>query len=69
MNSEDNVIEKNKGLFTDKYGIELVLDLHGCDSLKFTRKSISKYFEELCVLIDMKREELYFWDRRSTGRL
>ena len=62
MNSEDNTIGKNKGLFTDKYGIELILDLHGCDSLKFTRKSISKYFEELCVLIDMKREELYFWD-------
>lgn len=62
MNSENNNIEKNKGLFTNKYGVELILDLHGCDALKFTRKSISKYFEELCILIDMEREELYFWD-------
>jgi len=49
-------------LMKDKYGIELVLDLHGCDVDKFTRKSISQYFERLCILIDMKREDLHFWD-------
>ncbi|MBP02647.1 MAG: hypothetical protein CMM25_07545 [Rhodospirillaceae bacterium] len=53
----------NKGrLMPDKYGIELILDLHGCDVSKFTRKSITQYFERLCVLIDMKREDLHFWD-------
>lgn len=46
----------------DKYGTELILDLHGCDPATFTRESISAYFERLCVLIDMKREDLHFWD-------
>ena len=46
----------------EKYGVELILDLHGCDSSKFTRESIGRYFEQLCELIDMKREELVFWD-------
>ena len=53
---------ESSGAMTDKYGIELILDLHGCDSSKFNRKSISAYFERLCVLIDMKREALHFWD-------
>lgn len=48
---------------TDKqYGIELILDLHGCDASKFTRLSITEYFEQLCDLIDMQREDLHFWD-------
>jgi len=46
----------------DQYGIELILDLHGCDASKFTRASITKYFEQLCDLIDMQREDLHFWD-------
>jgi len=50
------------GLMTGKYGIELILDLHGCDAAKFTRDSITEYFERLCDLIDMKREDLHFWD-------
>ena len=46
----------------EKYGVELILDLHGCDPATFNRASIGKYFEQLCELIDMKREELVFWD-------
>lgn len=46
----------------EKYGVELILDLHGCDNSTFTRESISQYFERLCELIDMKREALHFWD-------
>jgi S-adenosylmethionine/arginine decarboxylase-like enzyme len=46
----------------DQYGIELILDLHGCDASKFTRQSITAYFEQLCDLIDMQREDLHFWD-------
>ncbi len=46
----------------EKYGVELILDLHGCDVSTFTRESIGGYFEQLCELIDMKREELVFWD-------
>ena len=46
----------------EKYGAELILDMHGCNQATFTRESISAYFEKLCVLIDMKREDLHFWD-------
>ncbi len=46
----------------EKYGVELILDLHGCDPSKFNRDSIGAYFERLCELIDMKREDLHFWD-------
>lgn len=46
----------------DQYGIELILDLHRCDAAKFTRPSITEYFEKLCDLIDMQREDLHFWD-------
>ena len=44
------------------YGVELILDLHGCNASKFTRESIDDYLERLCDLIDMKREDLHFWD-------
>lgn len=47
------------------YGKELILDLHGCDSSKFTRKSIKKFFKELCELIDMEREDLHWWDYKG----
>ena len=62
MNVEDNSASKVSGLMPAKYGIELILDLHGCDASKFTRDSITEYFERLCVLIDMQREALHFWD-------
>jgi S-adenosylmethionine/arginine decarboxylase-like enzyme len=62
MNTEGNSTDEVTGLMQGKYGIELILDLHGCDASKFTRASISEYFERLCILIDMQREELHFWD-------
>lgn len=44
------------------YGIELIIDMHNCDSSTFTRKSIKKYFNLLCEKIDMKPEKLCWWD-------
>lgn len=44
------------------YGKELIIDLHECDSSTFTRKSIKRYFVELCRQIDMKRSKLTWWD-------
>ena len=44
------------------YGKELIVDIHECNINKFTRKSIRKYFKELCNLIDMKRDKLCWWD-------
>ena len=44
------------------YGKELILDLHHCDSMTFTRNSIRNYFRKLCELIDMERCKLSWWD-------
>lgn len=50
----------------EHYGLELILDLHDCDPITFTRKSIRKYFNELCVLIDMEKGKLTWWDDLHT---
>ena len=47
---------------TESYGQELILDLHDCDSSRFTRHDIQDYFEKLCALIEMERCDLHFWD-------
>ena len=44
------------------YGYELIMDLHGCNVLKFTREILQEFFIELCKLIRMQRCELHFWD-------
>lgn len=44
------------------YGKEYIIDLHNCDPSTFNRKSIKKYFHELCDLIDMEREKICWWD-------
>ena len=36
--------------------------MQDCDTTKFTRKQIALYCMQLCKLIDMKPEVLYFWD-------
>lgn len=44
------------------YGKELILDLHYCNTEKFNRHWIRKYFTELCDLINMQKGPLRFWD-------
>lgn len=44
------------------YGFELVLDLHECDRATFNRRSLDRFFTELCELIDMQPCEIHFWD-------
>ena len=46
----------------NEYGKELILDIHNCNPSTFNRKSIRKYFKELCKLIDMERGKLCWWD-------
>lgn len=46
----------------DKYGKELIIDLHECDVSKFNRKGLRLYFKQLCELINMQRAKLVFWD-------
>ena len=44
------------------YGKELILDLHGCDAVRFNRRDIEQYCTQLCALIKMERCDLHFWD-------
>ncbi len=44
------------------YGNELILDIHDCDVSKFNRDDLTRFFAELCELIDMEPEDLHFWD-------
>ena len=46
----------------EPYGLELVLDLRGCDPSSFNRSNINKFFIILCKEIRMKKEDVYFWD-------
>lgn len=46
----------------ENYGKELILDLHDCDTSRFNRADLEIFFMELCESIDMKREDLHFWD-------
>jgi len=45
-----------------RYGKEVILDIHNCDSSTFTRKSIRGYFVEVCTSIEMERCKLCWWD-------
>lgn len=47
---------------TKPYGHELILDLHGCDTSLFNRDDLARFFRLLCKRIDMKPEDLHFWD-------
>jgi S-adenosylmethionine decarboxylase len=48
------------------YGIELLLDLKGCDLSDLSRKKLEGYFARLCDLIHMKRHgEPLFWEDHS----
>lgn len=48
------------------YGKELILDLHNCETIKFTRKNIESFFSDVCVKTGMQKCELYFWDDLET---
>jgi len=46
----------------NKYGIELILDMHACDKTRFTETNLRTFLEGLCELIKMKRHgEPQFW--------
>jgi len=46
----------------DDYRKELILDLVHCNPVLFTRKVIRVYFKKVCILIDMERGKLCWWD-------
>ena len=45
----------------ENYGKELILDLHHCNPELFNEKDLTRFFNELCELIDMSAEQLNFW--------
>lgn len=47
---------------------ELVLDLGDCDIARFNRGNIKHYLVELCKLIGMKHEDLYWWDYEGDSK-
>lgn len=51
---------------TKPYGLELLLDLKGCDLSELSRDKLTEYFIRLCELIGMKRHgEPVFWEDHS----
>jgi len=44
------------------YGVSLLIDLYGCDSRRFSRRTIRRFMVEFCAHIGMEREALHFWD-------
>jgi S-adenosylmethionine decarboxylase len=50
----------------DPYGVELLLDLKGCDLSDLSQEKLTTYFIQLCDLIRMKRHgEPIFWEDHS----
>ena len=58
IGSVENVRTQN----VRRYGQELILDLNGCNSAKFTRDHLDLYFTKLCDLIHMEKCKVHFWD-------
>ena len=52
----------------DDYGKELILDLYECNSGQFTRTGIRTYFKRVCILINMERGKLTWWDDLHTPK-
>ena len=45
------------------YGMELILDLHGCDVQFFNRQALTRFFRKLCDdILHIDREDLHFYD-------
>ena len=44
------------------FGKELIIDLHECNSEKFTRHHINEFFKGLCKEIDMVACKQAWWD-------
>ena len=44
------------------YGYELLIDLHGCNTRRFTRTDIEEFFDGLCERIAMQKCVVHFWD-------
>ena len=48
------------------YGIELILDLHRCDTKNFNRENIERFFTNVCEKTNMQKCEVFWWDDLET---
>jgi len=52
--------------YKGNYGLEEIIDLKGCDLSDLDRPKLSKFFVDLCDLIEMKRHgNPVFWENTS----
>ena len=52
--------------YKGNYGLELIIDLKGCDLSDLNKEKLGKFFVELCDLIGMTRHgEPIFWEDHS----
>lgn len=58
----NELVMKGGAVVAERYGTELILDLHGCNVSTFSRESLDVYFDKLCRAIEMKKCDRYFWD-------
>lgn len=57
---------KQKLGYQGNYGLELIVDLKGCDLSDLSRKKLRNFFVELCDLVKMKRHGgPVFWEDTS----
>ena len=60
-----NKLEPHLG-YKGNYGLEMIIDLKGCDLSDLNREKLGKFFVDLCNLIDMKRHgDPVFWEDTS----
>jgi S-adenosylmethionine/arginine decarboxylase-like enzyme len=58
--------ENNDFGLNGNYGIELLIDMKGCDLGDLSKKKLQRFFVELCDLIKMTRHgEPMFWEDHS----
>ena len=52
--------------YKGNYGLELIIDLKGCNLLDLTKSKLRRFFIELCDLIKMKRHgSPIYWEDHS----
>ncbi|HEY4506497.1 MAG TPA: S-adenosylmethionine decarboxylase [Candidatus Paceibacterota bacterium] len=52
--------------YKGNYGLELIIDMKGCDLYDLNKEKLGRFFVELCDLIDMKRHgDPIFWEDHS----
>ncbi len=52
--------------YKGNYGLELIMDLKGCDLSDLSREKLKRFFVELCDLIKMVRHgDPFYWEDTS----